>query len=342
MARMRGNLNLVLFGFDLTRIPTFFRQGWSEAMAWPLFMRLLPPEPVRVKRPDGGKAIWPTGASPRAHVANAVVLPEEFLLRRTLRLPFLAPAAQREAIELALGGASPFPPENTARGWRAAPRETDVEVELVMASRAHVDAYLLRTVNEQHLADVEVWAASATGDAPIVLRGYGEGPRQARARRRHLRIAALAALALILMLALAASPVLRMRQDVFDLGARLDAVTHETAPAVADREALVNANARLQAVSIYAQAHPDPQEMLGRLAALLPDSAFLTRLEIRGRTVIIAGLAENAARLMDLLSAQPGFHDVRALTAITRDASSGRESFSVEFHFNDAPPPTAP
>lgn len=342
MARMRGNFNLVLFGFDLTRIPAFFRQGWSEAMQWPLFMRLLPPEPVRVKRPDGGKAIWPTGANPRAHVANAIILPEELLLRRTLRLPFLASAAQREAIELAFGGASPFPPENTVRGWRAVPRETDVEVELVMASRAHVDANLLRTVNERHLGDVEVWAASATGDAPIILHGYGEGPRQARARRRHLRIAALAALALVLFLALAASPVLRMRQDVIDLGVRLDAVSREAAPTVADREALIDANTRLQAVSAYARTHPDPQEMFGRLAALLPDSVFLTRLEIRGRTVIIAGLAENAAQIMDLLGAQPGFHDVRAPSAITRDASSGRESFSVEFRFDDPSPPAAP
>jgi general secretion pathway protein L len=335
--------NLVLFGFDLSRIPAFLRQGWSEALQWPFFARLLPPEPVRVRYPDGTKSVWPAGASPNSyHVANALVLPEELLLRRTLHMPFLSAAAQQEAIELAIDGASPFPAEKTVWGWQAVSINSGMDIELVMASREHVADYLARRVRERYWPGIEVWAASTSADTPpVIMRGYGEARRQARTRYRYGQFVALAVLALALLLTLAASPVLRMHRDVSRLDAVANAISDETTPAMRDRDALVQANTSLGAVSVYAQAHPDPQELLGRLSALLPDSVYLTRLELRGRIVNIAGLASNAAEVMEILSAQPGFHEVRAPAAITRDPMSGRESFAIEFRFSD-PSATTP
>ncbi|MDR1661535.1 MAG: PilN domain-containing protein [Azoarcus sp.] len=332
MAKARGNL--VLFGFDLAQAAAFFRQGWSEALQWPLFARLLPPEPVRVRHADGSTGVWPARANPGACAANALVLPENLLLRRVLPMPFLATPARQEAIELALAGASPFPPEKTAWGWQSRPTEPGMEIELVMASREHVDGFLSRVVNPRHLSEVEVWAMNAAGDAPIILQGYGEGRRMARARRRYWKIGALAALAALLFLALLASPALRKRWDVSSLDARLEAVGRETASAMADRDALAQASARLSAVAAYADGHPDPQILLGRLSILLPDTVHLTRLELHGRNGIMVGLADNAAKIMEVLSAQPTFHDVRAPAAITRDPVSGQESFSVEFRFS--------
>lgn len=334
---------LMLFGFDLARIPDFLRQGWSEALQWPFFVRLLPPEPVRVRHADGSKGVWPAGPDSGAYAANALVLPESLLLRRLLPMPSLAAPAQREAIGLALTGASPFPPEKTVWGWRARPTASGVEVELVMASREHVDDFLSRAVNRHYLSGVEIWAMNTAGDAPIVLQGYGEGRRMMRTRRRYWKLGALTALSAFLFLALLASPMLRKQWDVSELDARLDAAGREVAAAVADRDALAQAHARMSAMAAYASGHPDPQALLGRLSILLPDTVHLTRLELHGRSVAIAGLADNAAKIMEILTAQPGFHDVRAPAAITRDPASGQESFSVEFRFSDdaAPEPGA-
>lgn len=332
MARTHGNL--MLFGFDLAQAPAFLRQGWREALQWPLFARLLPPEPVRVRHPDGSKAMWPPGAKPGARTANALVLPEGLLLRRTLPMPSLVAAAQQEAIELALAGATPFPAEKTVWGWRSAPTASGTEVELVMASRDHVDDFLSRTVNRQYLSEIEVWAMRPGEEAPIVLQGYGEGRRLVRTRRRYREIAIFAAVAVVLFLALLASPVLRKQWDVSDLDARLDAVSREAATAMADRDALVEARTRMKTVTEYVDGHPDPLVLLGRLSALLPDSVYLTRLELHGHSATIAGLADNAASVMENLAAQPGFSEARAPAAITRDPVSGRESFSIDFQFH--------
>ncbi|MDR2093435.1 MAG: PilN domain-containing protein [Azoarcus sp.] len=333
MAAARGSL--VLFGFDLAQIPAFLHQGWSEALQWPFFARLLPPEPVRVRHADGSKGTWPADAAPGTCAANAIVLPENLLLRRVLPMPSLSAPARQEAIELALTGASPFPPEKTVWGWRARPTASGTEVELVMASREHVDDFLSHAVNRRYLPEIEAWAMSAAGDAPIILQGYGEARRMLRTRRRYGKIGALAALSVLLFLALLASPVLRKQWDVSDLDARLDAAGREVAPAVADRDALAQARARIDAMAAWADAHPDPRTLLGRLSILLPDTVHLTRLELHGRNVTLTGQADNAAQIMEILTAHPGFHDVRARAAITRDPASGRESFSAEFRFSD-------
>jgi Tfp pilus assembly protein PilN len=333
MAAARGNL--ALFGFDLARIPAFLHQGWSEALQWPLFVRLLPPEPVRVRHADGGKGAWPAGARPGVRAANAIILPESLLLRRALPMPSLSASARQEAIELALTGASPFPPGKTVWGWRARPTESGTEVELVMASREHVDSFLSHAVNRRYLPEIEAWAMTAAGDAPIILQGYGEARRMLRTRRRYWKIGALTALSALLLLILLASPVLRKQWDVSDLEARLDAAGREVAPALADRDALAQARARMSAMAAYADDRPDPRTLLGRLSILLPDTVYLTRLELHGRNATLTGRADNAARIMEILTAQPGFHDVRARAAITRDLASGQESFSAEFRFSD-------
>jgi len=256
-------------------------------------------------------------------------------LRRTLPMPSLAFNAQREAVELALAGASPFPPENTVWGWRSAPTEAGSEVELVMAAREHVEDYLTRTVKERYQNEIEVWAWGADGNPPVILNGFGEGLRLARTRRRYWRIGGLVALAACLVLALVASPVLRRHWDVSVFNARFAEAGQQAREAMADRDALTQANVRLEAIAAYANAHPDPQALLGRLSTLLPDSVYLTRFELQGRSVTVAGLADNAAGIMEILSSQPEFDDIHAPSAITRDGESGRESFTIEFRFKD-------
>ncbi|GHU11009.1 hypothetical protein AGMMS50225_15610 [Betaproteobacteria bacterium] len=348
MAQARGNLSL--FGLDLAQVPDFLRQGWGVALRWPFFARWLPPEPVRLRAADGDEAhdaVWPRSADRSAATTTAFLLPEEILLRRKLRLPFLPAAARLQAIELALAGATPFPIGETAWGWHASADERGETIELVLASRHHIGAHLTEVRKNEGAnegadggADFEVWAAPEAGGEPVIVQGYGEGRRLARTRRRDAQVAALFVLAVFLLLALAASPVARMRQDVFDLDDRIEAMTREVAPVAAEREALAQANLQLQAVNAYVAERPDPVAVLGRLTTLLPDAAHLVHFELSGHTVNLNGQADNAAELMETLGNQPGFSDVRAPTAITRNGASGQESFSIRFRFDEPAPPT--
>lgn len=357
--------NYTLFGLDLLQLAEHWRQGWLEALRWPCLARLLPPEPVRLLRPDGSEASWPARAKPAATHSLAVVLPDDLVLRQQLHLPLLPAAEQRQALELAVQAASPFPADATVWGYHSEPDGKGVRIDLALAASAHVADYLDQVFGDaaprdstaatgaatataadtltappaspsppppsarrRGDRDVEVWA---DGTPFVVLQGFGETRREARLRRARLQIAALLGLSLVLLLALAASPALHKQQQVADAQARLDALGREVAPIVATRDALGKTNLQLQAIATYIEARPDPVLVLGRLTQLLPDSVHLTRLEIKGHTVTIGGLADNAAGLMDTLGTQADFRDVKAPSAITRDRATGRESFSIEF-----------
>lgn len=335
MASARDNFNL--FGLDLSTVPDYLRQGWSEAMNWSFFKWLMPAEPVRLLLPNvgdkpGGESVWPAFARMEQATVSAVVLPDELVLRRRLRLPHLSGVAQRQALELEVRAASPFPLDEIVWGYRAEPDGNGVDVELAFAARAHVLDYLRLLQPAVNGSDPqqapEVWVDA---ERPLLLEGFGESRRQRRERRRITQMLAMVALCLVLLFALAASPVLFQRAQVLDFNARFEAHSSEVAPVVADRDALGKRNLQLQTIAAYAEAHPDPRALLGKLSTLLPDTVYLTNLDIRGRAVTIGGIAENAASLMELLGAQPDFRDVRAPAAISRDPVSGRETFTVEF-----------
>ena len=343
MALDRNNFNL--FGLDLLQIPAFWRQGWSEALRWKIFSRLLPAEPVRLLLPDGSESGWPVSSKLKGAKSLAIVLPEDMLLRRTLVLPALSAGEQQQALELALQSASPFPPEKIVWGFHETPVSSGVRIDLALCSRDHVASHIDQVFNRSgpsngaqsvavsssvpiRTAAFEVWAS---GEPLVVIRGYGEHLRMARQRRHGWALLAMACVCMVLVLALIASPVLNKRQHVLELNTALEAVSREVAPVVAERDVLGKQNLRLQSVAAYLDARPDPRLVLGRLSTLLPDTVYLTRFEIRGRTVTISGLAENAAGLMESLGSQSDFRDVKAPAAITRDSATGRESFTLEF-----------
>ncbi|KON79852.1 PilN domain-containing protein [Azoarcus sp. PA01] len=322
-----------LFGFDLRSLPRRWRKGWDEALAWPMFAWLSPREPVRVLLPDGAEEVRsgatavaaPASAQPKA---VAVVLPEPNVLVRELRLPPLARAELREAVALEVASLSPFPTEQVVSGWRAELRGDRLHVRLALAARDQVAAFVAANAERLGGKEPEVWADAT---APIVLDGYAEGERSARLVTDRTVLVALVAGAAMLALVLALIPVLQARERLEDAEARLAALEAETESLVASRNALALGNDRIRAVRAHLDERPEVLQLIETLSALLPDDAYLTRLEIQGRQVRIGGQAANASALMDMLGTLPEFHEVKAPAPISRVAGSDKESFVIEF-----------
>ncbi len=67
------------------------------------------------------------------------------------------------------------------------------------------------------------------------------------------------------------------------------------------------------------------------LSRALPDTAYLTDLEIEGREVRIAGKS-NATALIRILEESPQFENVRFSAPTTREATETVETFSIIAH----------
>ncbi|NMG16183.1 PilN domain-containing protein [Aromatoleum bremense] len=332
MALEAGNPSL--FGFDLRRIGQVWRNGWNEAFQWPSLAWLTPQEAIRVLMPDGGEALrlgasaTPAPAGAEA-AALAVVLPEDSVLLREFRLPRLAGDELRQAVELEVLAVSPFPPDETVWGWRAEPAGAQVRVRLALAARSHVRTALAQEQARLAGAEPEIWAVA---DAPIVLQGYGEHGRLKRMHVARNRILLALAGAFVLMFALAVTPVLQARERVFDAQRQYAALETEVASLLGARNALAVGNERARALRAHLEQRQELPQLLELITQLLPDDAFLSRLEVQGRQVRIVGQAADAAQLMKILGAPSSpFRNVRAPSPISRAAGSNKENFVIEF-----------
>jgi len=335
--------NLRLFGLDLGTLANSLRQGWSGVLRWPLLAWLTPAELVQVHRPDGSRQICvgatgrpaPAGATAAFH---ALLLPQDLVLSRQLALPHLTDAEIEAALRLELQADSPFPEARLDWGWRIdAVAEPGLKITLAFAARDHVDAYV--AAHRGGLPDrFELWADAG---GPVVLRGRGEAPRLTRDRTRRHQLVLWLLLILVLLGGLVLAPYWQLRQRTIDAQRQLEQMHAASGSYLDARAALVRADSRIAAVVAWRKGKADMLYLLNKLTTLLPDTAYLSRLDIEGRKVRITGNAADAAGLMETLRADAGVAELRALNPIVR-GRDGRDAFYLEFVLAPESPAAAP
>jgi len=332
MAFTLDRSSLRLFGLDLTSVPGFLRDGWAEALRWPVFRWLTPDDAVRVLRADGTESVrWgvsarPIKASERVRFC-AVELAEETLLRRSLVLPPLTEDEVRQAVALDVRAASPFPEPDVVWGYRIE-RAERLRVEVALTSRQLIEQQLEALRPRLGGVAPEVWVG---GEPPFVIAGYGEGARLARARRMRLGLFGLLFATLLLVAALAVTPTLQLRERALGAARKNEALAQAVKTQVQMRDELARLSEQLRLLSKAAEQREDLVGLIDQITRQLPDDAVLSRLEIAGNVVRMMGQADNGVQLLQTLGANPAFREVRAPAGITRAPVGGKEGFSIEF-----------
>lgn len=323
-----------LFGIDLAGIGRAWVEGWQEALRWPAFAWLRPRSVIEVTMPDGGRRMYANGhwladdKSDTAAQYQAVVLPDNLLLSRQLTLPPLSGDDLQQALVFEVEGLTPFGMEGTVWGYRAIDHAGVKRVELVICSRAHAARQLVESAISGQ--DPEIWALDAD-EQPVVMQGFGERRRLVRERSQVRLVAVLGLLAALLSLTLVAVPVLDAHRRLSSAEQAYAQLQNRVSKVSSDREKLVNQATVAQAIADHLRQVPQPLLLLDLLSGVIPDTAYLERIDINGSHVRLVGQAENASSLMQILGKTKGFDNVQAPTAITRNSRTGKERFVIEF-----------
>ena len=333
---MTATTDARLFGLDLRQLAHEWRAAWGAALRSPLLAWLTPEAVVQLREADGASSLWQGGERLAARVAakaefTAVELPQDLLLTRALTLPAMDAASTAAALALQAQALSPFAAGDLVWGHRVRPGKGGPQpIDLVLASRQHIARHLQTLPRTEGAPAPEVWALLA-GGAPIVLAGHGEAARRQAARRgRALRLALLA-LALALIAAIALTPTLQLRARAIQAVTAYDQLARETAPAVHQREQLLQTTAKLATLGEILAARIEPLKVLDRLTQVLPDDTALQAFSLKGAKLTISGLTGDSSALMQTLSQQSGMRDVRAPSPATRNGGpNARENFVVE------------
>ncbi|MNV50882.1 Fimbrial assembly protein (PilN) [compost metagenome] len=266
----------------------------------------------------------------------ALELPADMVLNRTLRLPAAMSSADIDnALALQARTFSPFSADDLIwAGERLLPDNPagGAKFVLVLASRSQVEQYVNGWREKQLpvLSTPEIWVAIAP-QRYVSLPGWGLDRRQQVIRRRRILGYALVLSALALLVVIALTPTLKLRMQALQAAAAYEETVRRTAPVVRDREQVVQASVKLNALSEVLGERIDPLRVIDTLTQVLPDDAAIQALNLTGAKVSLSGLTTDTASLMQKLGQQPGFRDVKAPAAATRLSNSAKESFGIEF-----------
>ena len=345
------------FGLDLSSLWRDLRTAWRGMVQWPLVAWLSPVSPVRLWLPSGAQTFCrdlrsaPVNDAQRAKTARfeAVLLPENLLLRRSIDLPKLQPAELDAALALEVQALSPFAPGEALWTHEALPHGNNaLRAQLVLTSRKLVDQHLA-AVHPQRPSP-EIWVPRAAGLGFLMLPGFGETRRARQGSAWRWASSLLAVLALALVAAMAVTPTVQLYIRSVKASQLMAALQQKAGPVMAQRESLVRATEQLASAAMIAGKPVPPLQALNLITESLPDDTSLLNLQIQGLKVTMSGQTANASALMKQLGGTPGLRDVKAPTPATKPLGAPRESFTIEFTLDPGsinlasikPAPTSP
>lgn len=116
---------------------------------------------------------------------------------------------------------------------------------------------------------------------------------------------------------------------IVELGARLDGLETQAASVrkiLAQRKEAIE---RLNAIQAFRNSNPAIVAVWEQLTQFIPDSAFLTDLEVSQSTVRLSGFADSAAELLPALEAAPLFESVEFIAPVVKVPGREREHFAM-------------
>lgn len=330
-----------LFGLDLAPLGRDFVTAWRGMLDWPVLAWLWPQPQVRLWLPDGQQAIsrgpdTPAQTAPSGQPKTrfqAIVLPEDILLRRSLVLPMLAQAELESALALQLQAFSPFAPEDLV--WTYESQAIDggvsLQVHAALSSRPLIAAHLAATDPAASLDNFEVWVPQTQDGRHVLVPGFAEGRRQSRSTAWRWASATLLLVALALVATMAATPSLQLYLRSKQAEAALSALQQKAIPVLSEREAFTLATEKLGQLSDMLASSTPPMPVLQLITEALADDTSLLSVQVQGNKVSLSGQTVNTSSLMKQLSTTPGLKDVRAPAPATKPPGATRESFTIEF-----------
>jgi len=246
-------------------------------------------------------------------------LPPGMVLRREVALPLAAERDLASVIDFEMDRLTPFASDEVF--WSTslvsrAPGPAGLRLNLLIVPRRPVEQ-LAEALGRLNLRPSFV--ESPTGR--IELTSW----RQLPAERWRL---AINGLCLVLALACLVTPLIRQQLALRDAAQQLAAQAPARQQALALRQSLATAAAGA-AVLAAARASGDVLASLAALTQALPDGTSLNDLSLQRGDLTIDGQSTNAAGLIAILAAAPGFRNPAFTAPVTRTINGNADLFSI-------------
>ncbi|MEP6389139.1 MAG: PilN domain-containing protein [Halioglobus sp.] len=320
-----------LFGYDMAAIGVHWKRAWYDllfATDSPLRASF---DEVVAAQSESGTRCYQSGVEVQSRQAKcaAIVLPDDIVLLKTLRLPSFAEDNLADALALDVSANSPFAADDTRSGWHVKSRtEQGLEVSLAIVSASAAMKYISSVTGSHDAQAQEAWVM--VDDTPLVITGFGESHRESLYTQRLVRASAWIGASALIVLAIFATSAGIKAFEAGRLEAKFAQATESAASASKYRTQLTTANETLTAANEVITQFPNPHKELARLTALLPDDSHLDQFSVRGKELRIRGQADDAASVMQSLTNVEDYVSVTAPQAIRKVSRTNKELFYLD------------
>lgn len=333
--------NTRFLGVDLRALASVMAATWSKLQAHPPLKWLKPNPALLLNQSDGQKTVWRGHQKTSEPASNArfhaLELSTDYVLHRSFTVPNISHKQLLDTVALEAQSASPFPAQDLI--WaHSVQRDTNgaTRVHLAMASRKQAHQYMAQHATAQAESATELWAFVPGVSTPHIFTGFGEALRHKYTLFWSRVAYALLCSILLLALAIAVSPLVQLRARAIDAATAYDTLTSQVKPQIEQKEQLLRMAEQLTQIGAVVKGRIEPLKVLDQLTQALPDDTALQTFNLQGEKVRITGLTPNTANLIQTLSEQPGFGQVRAPSAATRQMGTTKENFIVELILDPA------
>ena len=271
-----------------------------------------------------------------AHTTTVrLMLPQSHVLRRRVPLPVAARENLREVLSFEMDRQTPFLADQVYYDYRVSevpPGAEELSVELVVVPRSAVDV-LLDRVESLGIPLDSVEVAPRDGNA---LDGRNSRinllPMERRTRfspRLSLMNVTLAGLTATLLLVALSLPIVTIKSTEARLEAEVSAMQEHAEQVLELRERLQSRVEETVTLMRLKQSAPAVIGVLAEVARILPDSTWLSVLDLRQNVLQIRGQSAASSDLISVIEDSPTFHGVSFASPVTQDPNTGNERFEI-------------
>lgn len=252
-------------------------------------------------------------------LATGLRMPRDTVLHREIVLPLAAERDLRAVIGFEMDRVTPFAAEEVFWGISGLARDRargKLSLHLAIVPRSPVERLLTAL---GHLKLAPAFIECETGRIELAASHRVPGGR---------RQAALCGLCGALALACIVVPFIRQQIALDGTAQTITRLTPAGHEALRLRQQLAIAASGQQVLAEARQAG-DTLQVLAALTSALPDGTWLSDLTLKAGELTMDGQSSDAARLITLLSAAPGFHNPSFTAPVTRSIQGVADLFSI-------------
>lgn len=265
--------------------------------------------------------------------ARAVLLlPDTASTSKILALPLAAEENLRQVISFEMDRLTPFKADQVYFDYEIIEKDPDqkrLRLRLVVAPRQRID---------QIVGQIMPWGIRPeaamfkdAGDQKILRHQIGlsaSGDREGRSSRRRMNLG-LALLTIVLLVAVIAIPIRHKQQTLDELQQSIEKTRDAAQEAARMRAELEQLSSGSKYLAKRKHDTPLVIETLDRLAELIPDTAWLNRLQLNGKELNIQGQAVATTILIERLESSEHFTAAAFTSPVKQNSRTNKEQFNL-------------